>query len=76
MTFKLSDSNFQLKNLVVQNEGHNLDFLEYISLLGLSCLLFVHFQDEMSNLFKIVYLQNIHCMIEIKFSSFSVCGLL
>lgn len=30
----------------------------------------------MSNLFKIVYLQNIYCMIEITFSSFSVCGLL
>lgn len=35
LAFKFNDSNFLFNSLIVQKEGHNLDFLEFVSLLEL-----------------------------------------
>lgn len=55
LAFKFNGSNFLFKALFVQNEGHNLDFLESISLLGLCLDVPGHFQSAVkSNFFKVV----------------------
>lgn len=78
LAFKFNDSNFLVKALIVQNEGHNLDYLSPFPYLDPTWMFPGHLQDAvMSNFFQVVTpSENKIYNVGITSSSLAGCGLL